>query len=273
MTLTLPLYVLAARITLADGPAPLRTMLLVHVLAGAIALAAGYLALYAAKGSGLHRRSGIWFVYAIVTMGAFAVVINVFEGEDWGGGLIAAYFVLSALETVRPAAERRRWLEVGGMLVAAFLGVASLLQGLEMVIAGELVREGVPAPMFLFLGTVVVLAAASDVRVIRRGGLHGRPRLVRHLWRMCFALWIAAGSFFIGQAHTFPEALRQPALLAVPVLVPLLAMPYWIWRLRRRKPAPVLVSAGESGLLNARPQPKAAVEAAAMLLPARRGEG
>lgn len=38
--------------------------------------------------------------------------------------------------------------------------------------------EGVPA---MFLGTVVVLAAASDVRVIRGGGLHGRPRLVR--WR------------------------------------------------------------------------------------------
>ena len=101
--------------------------------------------------------------------------------------------------------------------------------------------------MILFMSTVLLLAAVSDVRVIRRGGLHGRPRLVRHLWRMCFALFIAAGSFFIGQAHTFPEALRHPALIVVPVLVPLLAMPYWVWRLRRRKPAPVLVSAGESG--------------------------
>lgn len=260
MTPSLPLYVLAARVTLDSGPAPLRTMLLVHVLAGAVALATGYAALYAAKGSALHRKIGIWFVYSIVTMGAFAVVINVFEGEDWGGGLIVAYFVLSALETVRPPAERRRWLEVGGMLVAAFLGVASLLQGLEMVIGGEPVREGVPAPMFLFLGTVVVLAAASDVRVIRGGGPHGRARLVRHLWRMCFALWIAAGSFFIGQAHTFPEALRHPALLAVPVLVPLLAIPYWIWRLRRKKPARVVVSAGEGSFLNASPQAKAALE-------------
>lgn len=256
MTFTLPLYVLAARVTLADGPAPLRAMLLVHVLAGAVALVAGYVALYAAKGSGLHRRSGIWFVYAIVTMGAFAVLVNVFEGEDWGGGLLVAYFVVSALETVRSPAERRRWLEVAGMLVAGFLGVASLLRGIDGVTGGEFFHEGVPAPMFLFLGTVTVLAAASDVRVIRRGGLHGRARLVRHLWRMCFALWIAAGSFFIGQAHTFPEALRHPALLAVPVLVPLLAMPYWIWRLRRKKPARVLLSADESGLLSAVPQTK-----------------
>ena len=64
---------------------------------------------------------------------------------------------------------------------------------------------------------------------------------------MCFALFIAASSFFMGEAHTFPEALRQPALLAVPVLLPLLAMPYWIWRLRsrKRKPAPVVLSASE----------------------------
>jgi uncharacterized membrane protein len=254
MTASLLLDVLADRITLADGPEPLRAMLLVHVLAGAVALATGYVALYAAKGSALHRKSGIWFVYAIVTMGVFGVVINVFEGEDWGAGLLIAYFVVSALETVRPAAERRRWLEGGGMLVAAFLGVASLFQGLAMVLGGELVREGVPAPMFLFLGTLVVLAAASDVRVIRRGGLHGRPRLVRHLWRMCFAL------FIVGQAHTFPEALRHPALIAVPVLVPLLAMPYWVWRLRRRKPAPVLLSAGESGLLNAPSRANVALE-------------
>src|SRR5688572_82790 len=210
MTATLPLIALAARVTLAEGPAPLRAMLLVHVLAGAVALVTGYFALYAAKGSALHRKSGMWFVYSIVTMGALAVVINVFEGEDWGGGLVVAYFVLTALTTVRPAAERRRWLEVGGMLVAGFLGVFGLVQGIEGVTRGPFVREGVPAPMILFMSTVLLLAAVSDVRVIRRGGLHGRPRLVRHLWRMCFALFIAAGSFFIGQGPHLPGGTAPP---------------------------------------------------------------
>lgn len=245
---TLPLLILATRVTLADGPAPLRMMLLLHVLAAAVGLVTGYLALYAAKGSTLHRKSGMWFVYSMVTMSVFAVVINLFEGEDWGGGVVVAYFVISALTTVRPPAEQRRWLQVGGMLVAAYLGIASLVIGIDGVTGGEFVREGVPAPMLLFMGTVLVLAAASDVRVIRAGGLHGRPRLVRHLWRMCFALFIAAGSFFIGQSHTFPAAVRNLALLAIPVLVPLLAMPYWIGRLRSRRPPRLVVSAGEGGL-------------------------
>jgi len=109
MSLTLPLFVLAARVTLADGPAPVRMMLLVHVLAGAAALVTGYLALYAAKGSTLHRKSGIGFVYSMVTMGLFGVVINLFEGEEWTDGLVVAYFVISALTTVRPPTEQRRW--------------------------------------------------------------------------------------------------------------------------------------------------------------------
>jgi hypothetical protein len=54
---------------------------------------------------------------------------------------------------------------------------------------------------------------------------------------MCFALFIASASFFLGQADEIPEPLRIPLLLAVPVLVPLLVMAAWLWRLRRRRPA------------------------------------
>ena len=66
-------------------------------------------------------------------------------------------------------------------------------------------------------------------------GLRGARRLARHLWRMCFALFIAAASFFLGQADEFPEPLRIPALLALPVLAVLLAMLYWLWRVRIRR--------------------------------------
>lgn len=250
ITMTLPLSVLAARITLAEGPALLRTILLVHVLAGAAGIVTGYLALYFPKGSTLHRRIGRWFVYAMVTMGALAVPISLYEAKTtWAGGVLAAYFVITGLTTVRPAAEHRRSLLAVGVLVAGTLGVLGVYGGLERLIRGPFFLEGVPAPMPIFLGTVVLLAVAGDLRVLRAGPLHGRPRLVRHLWRMCFALWIAAGSFFIGQARTFPEALRHPVVMFVPPLIPLLAMPYWIWRLRsRRRPARVEIRAAENAL-------------------------
>jgi uncharacterized membrane protein len=247
MHLTPLLFVLAARVTIADGPAVVRTALLVHVLAGATALVSGFLALHAAKGSAVHRKSGVMFVYSMVTMGLLGVAINLFQGEEWADGLVVAYFVISALTTVRPPTVQRRRLEVGGMLLAACLGAASLVIGIAGVTGGEVARDEVPAGR-LFIGTVLLLTAAGDLRVIRAGGLRGRPRLVRHLWRMCFALFTAAFSFFIGQSRLFPEPLRNLALLAVPVLVPLVAMPYWLWRLRSRRPPQIVFSAGGGDL-------------------------
>jgi hypothetical protein len=52
---------------------------------------------------------------------------------------------------------------------------------------------------------------------------------------MCFALFIAALSFFIGQAKVIPEPYRNRGLLALPVLAVLVTMLYWLWRVRRKR--------------------------------------
>jgi hypothetical protein len=52
--------------------------------------------------------------------------------------------------------------------------------------------------MNLFMGSVLLLAAAGDLLMLLRGGLFGRQRIVRHLRRMCFGLFVATGSFFPG---------------------------------------------------------------------------
>jgi hypothetical protein len=101
------------------------------------------------------------------------------------------------------------------------------------------VRKGIPIPILFIFGTVALLACAGDFRMLRRGEIRGPSRIARHLWRMCFALWIAAASFFWGPrarvARLIPEPFIKPALLAIPVLVPLLALLYWTFRVKFRK--------------------------------------
>jgi hypothetical protein len=66
-----------------------------------------------------------------------------------------------------------------------------------------------------------ILAAAGDVRVLRFGLPRGGPRLARHLWRMCFALFIAAGSFFSIRervAKILPEPFTAGPIRALPIL-------------------------------------------------------
>ena len=52
---------------------------------------------------------------------------------------------------------------------------------------------------------------------------------------MCYALFIASGSFFLGQAQVFPKPYRIFPLLAIPAFAPIVIMLYWIWRVRLRR--------------------------------------
>ncbi len=210
---------------------------LVHILAGCLGLASGFLALYAAKGSWLHRRAGMVFVYFMLTVCTAGLVMalgrNVAPSVNVPAALITAYLIITSLTTVRPLAAGGRWLHVGGMLVALSVGVVMTRFTFE-ALAGR-APDGMPAFPFIMFGTVGVLGAVGDVRVMRSGPLRGVSRLARHLWRMCFALFIAALSFFIGQSDEFPEALRIMPLLALPLLAVLVTMFYWLWRVRVRR--------------------------------------
>lgn len=86
--------------------------------------------------------------------------------------------------------------------------------------------------MMFFMATIVLLAAIGDVRMIRAGCLHGTRRLARHLWRMSFGLFIASGSFFLGQMKFIPEPIRNVPLIVLVAVSPLVMLLYWMWRVR-----------------------------------------
>jgi uncharacterized membrane protein len=215
---------------------PVDAVLVVHITAGSLALATGYVALFAGKGGSVHRRNGRFFVYAMAVMGVTATLIALARGikGSVGGGPFVLYFVVTAVATVRPRGAASRWIEVSGLVIAGVLAVANFMLGMEAVRLGG-VRDGVPAGMTFSLAAVLPFAAIGDIRVMRFGSLTGARRIARHLWRMCFAMFIAAGSFFLGQADEFPQALRHPALIVPPAIAPLIALIYWMWRVRVRR--------------------------------------
>jgi hypothetical protein len=230
----------------------MRLTYLVHILAGSLALASGYVALGAAKGAVLHRKSGMLFVYAMLTMCVFGALIAMVRGVapavNIPAGALSAYLVITALTTVRPLAASARWLDPALMLVALTVGLTSLTFAFQAVANGGM-RNGMPAFPFFLFGIVGLVAGVSDVRLLRSGALQGASRLARHLWRMCFALFVAALSFFIGQAKVIPKPIRIYPLLALPVLAVLVTMFYWLWRIRIRRSLRGIVRAGAgSGL-------------------------
>jgi len=209
----------------------------VHIVAGSLALMSGYVAIFAAKGERLHRKAGRLFVYAMLTMCAFGFVLAL--GKKWQvvnvpAAVMTAYLVVTSLTTIRPPQSGGRSLHVGGMVVASIVGLTTLTFGVQAIAAGGN-RDGIPAFPFFLFGVVGVIASAGDLRLLRTGPLHSTSRLTRHLWRMSFALFIAAMSFFLGQAKVIPKPIRIPGLLALPVVAVLVTMLYWLSTLKLRR--------------------------------------
>ena len=234
----------------------MRATLLIHILAGGVGLVSGGVALSTAKGAWLHRKSGTLFVSSMLVMSATGVWIAAVRSLEISliAGLLSTYLVITAQTAIQQPNAWPRWLDSAAMLVALVSGLASAGWGVEALIAVDGHREGVPAAVYLTLGAVALFAAAADARMIHAGELHSPQRLPRHVWRMCFALFITAGSFFLGEllgvrsAHgqfAVPPPLRIPVLLALPVVAVLLVMLYWLRRVRVRniqRAAPALRS-------------------------------
>jgi hypothetical protein len=226
-------------------------LLPIHVAAGGLAILLGTVALLVKKGGAIHRRSGLLFVYAMLVMGTTASILAFLKyGRAEGNvlaGIMVTYFVGTALTTVRPVTRWTRAFNVAALTVAVGVASFDVVTGVTAFNSPGRAPDGVPfrtiAVVSSVVGTVMMLAAAGDVRLLLSGPLRGAPRLARHLWRMCFALFIAAGSFLSIRervARILPEPLTTGPMRLLPILLLFGAMFYWLWRLRRR-PLPVVI--------------------------------
>jgi hypothetical protein len=209
------------------------TLLPIHIIAGFIGLASGAVALYAAKGAKLHRKSGMIFVYAMLVVAITGTVMGALISEMAAvlPGMLTFYLVLTSLLTVRrPVVLKFPWMDLGVTFVGLTAGIASVWSGLEASSGATGSTEGGLAFMYFMFGMVALLGVLGDIRVLLAKGIHGVQRIARHLWRMCFALLLASISLFLGQSQVFPEPLRNSGLLPIPVLLVLLLMFYWLVR-------------------------------------------
>lgn len=125
-------------------------------------------------------------------------------------------------------------LERGAALFACGATVIALMFGAQALSdPNSSLNASAPSPaVFFVFAAISALAAALDFRVIRRGGLTGAPRIARHAWRMCLGLFIATGSFFLGQQKVMPVWMRGSPILLALGFAPLVLLAFWLIRIR-----------------------------------------
>jgi len=214
------------------------SVLALHIGGGVIGLASGTVAAVAAKGGRVHRAAGDVFLVAMLTMATMATIASPFmsslpQQANLVGGLFTFYLVSTAWMTARrPEGQVGRFERYAILLVLAAGAVALWFAWRIAQVPPSSTSGQAPPQATLFVASVATVAAGGDVHVILRKGLTGAQRLARHLWRMCVALFFAAGSFFLGQQQLLPEFARGSPLLFLPALAPLALMVLWLIRLR-----------------------------------------
>jgi hypothetical protein len=195
-------------------------------------LLAGTAALIAYKGGRSHALMGEVFTGGMIVMALIGAYQAIFIPEYITvlNGVFTAYLVASSWLTIQKSWRVPLLLSIVLMLLSASLGAGMLWFGYVAAIAESGEFQQFPPEPFWFFGSAAILAAILDGRVLLRGSLPAMQRLARHLWRMCFALFIACASFFLGQQQVFPEFLQGSWILALPVIASLLLLFYWLLR-------------------------------------------
>jgi hypothetical protein len=208
-------------------------LLVVHISGGLVGLLSGAVALIFRKGSREHILAGQVFVIAMLTMAGAGAYMAAFVKPNMGnvlGGGVTFYMVATAWMAARRK-EGTGIFDWGMLLVALAFAALAVTFGFRAVYSVTGLAEGYPPLPYFIWGAVALLSAAGDVRMLaRHGTFSGSQRIVRHLWRMCLGLFIASGSFFLGQQKVFPAALQGLKVWFVPAFLPLVLMIFWVLR-------------------------------------------
>jgi hypothetical protein len=204
--------------------------LILHVAAGGVGILSGATALAARKGGWLHRRSGMVFFASMLAMGAMATLLaaTIPDLGNLPGGIFTIYLVATAWMTVRRKTPAVGLFDYGALGFALLAGAISVGLAVQAQAAPTGLLDGKGAPLYAIFAGLAAFAAGLDLRRIWLGGLTGRPRIARHVWRMCTALFFGTGSFFLGQQQVMPTWAQGSPWLFVLALAPLVLMIGWL---------------------------------------------
>ena len=189
----------------------------IHIAGGMVALAAGSA-----------------FAASMLVLGVTASIIAPFASPPQSpvGGIMVCYFVATGWLAARRRSSRTGTFEKIACAAVLVMGALIIAAGVQRAFApGQF--TGPPAPgALILLGGICLIAGFGDLRYVRRRTLSATQRLSRHLWRMCFAFFIATGSFFLGQQDVLPMAVRGSPILFVAAFAPLALLLFWLVRVR-----------------------------------------
>jgi uncharacterized membrane protein len=211
--------------------------MLLHIIAGTIAVIAGALALTHKKGQQSHRLSGKIFVCTMAIMALSGAYIAILKPMMISliAGFYTLHLVLTAYLVIKSPEQTCTQFDYFTPLLSCCLTCLSLHFGFEALNHNSGTFDGFSHEPYFFFALLSAVALIGDIRLLVFQGLKQNHRLARHIWRMCFALYLAVGSFFGQGGNALPENISQSVLIHLPEPFILLVMIFWLVQVGRKK--------------------------------------
>ncbi len=220
-----------------------------HICGGLIGLLSGGAAMFLRKGSRQHGIAGDVFVISMLGMASAGVLLAATKSQPGNilGGMLTIYLVSTAWMTATRRERKTGMLDGsmvdrklfaskmfdwGALLIVLTVATANVTFGIQAAFSPTGLRYDYPPGPYFFLGSIAIIALVGDIRMLVHNGISGTQRIARHLWRMCFALFVASSSLFLARQQLFPELMRKTGTLVLLSFLPLMVMIFWLIRVR-----------------------------------------
>jgi hypothetical protein len=214
-------------------------ILIPHICAGTLGMLSGFVAMFFRKGSLRHGLAGDVFVVSMLILSISGVLLAVMQSQPGNilGGTFTFYLIITAWMAAHRGDQVPGIFDRAAFAIALSVAAFEVTYGLEAVLSRTGLKYDYPPGPYFFLGSVALLASTGDFRMLLRGRISGTQRIARHLWRMCFAWFIASASIFLARQHIFPVFVRKTGVLFLLSFLPLILMGFWLIRVRFAKRA------------------------------------
>lgn len=179
----------------------IQILIYIHAAFGGIALLAGFVSMIAKKGQIIHKRSGLFFFYAMMISGIIAMLVAVLPNHEnpflFAVGIFSLYFVVMGKRVLRFKSKNPN------LKIDKIIAVVMIITGVLMIFLPPILTNSIN-PILLVFGVVGIVLSVKDLLLFKKPDRLQKAWLKLHLGKMLGG-YISATTAFVVVNEFFPS--------------------------------------------------------------------
>lgn len=203
----------------------IQILIYIHAAFGGIALLAGFVSMIAKKGQIVHKKSGLFFFYAMMISGIIAMLVAVLPNHEnpflFAVGIFSLYFVVMGKRALRFKSKNPN------LKIDKIIAVVMIITGVLMIFLPPILTNSIN-PILLVFGVVGIVLSVKDLLLFKKPDRLQKAWLKLHLGKMLGG-YISATTAFVVVNEFFPSIYGW----FIPGIIGGFMIAYWIRKINK----------------------------------------